>query len=204
MELDASKLSPPEIYRLMISAVVPRPIAWISTQSPDGKSNLAPFSFFNAVSSDPPCLMFAVTRKPDGSAKDTERNLELTGECVVNIASESFLDAMNQTSAPYDYGVSEFEKAGVATAPSRVVRAPRVRDAVVSMECKLYKTLQIGEPQVGGSLLVVVRIVHLHVVDGALKDGMVDFGKLNPLSRLGGQDYGVKIQALEKKRPTRA
>ena len=196
MEIDFSKASVGQAYNLMISAIVPRPIAWVSTQSPEGKFNLAPFSYFNAVSSDPATLLFCITRQPDGSKKDTEVNIELTREFVVNIASESLVQAVNTTCAPYPYGVSEFEKAGVTPVASTLVKPPRVREALISMECKLYDSLQVGAEKNGGSIIIVGQILKMHIADEIYDGRGIDFTKLKPLSRLGGQDFGIGTKAL--------
>lgn len=200
--IELSKLSVNEIYKLMISAIVPRPIAWVSTVDGKGKTNLAPFSYFNAVSSTPPSLLFCVTRKPDGSKKDTELNILETREFVVNSSNEWNLEMINESSAPYPHGVSEFEKVGATSAASSLIKAPRVKEAAVSMECKLLDTLQIGSGSVGSSIIIVGQIVAMHVRDDLLVNGEIDFEKYKPLSRLGGLLYGVETQAIEKPRGT--
>lgn len=193
--IDLSKLSTGEIYKLMISAIVPRPIAWVSTVSGDGKLNLAPFSYFNAVSSEPPTLLFCVTRKPDGSMKDTESNILETKEFVVNSSNEWNLDAINQSGAPYPHGVSEFEKVGVTPMPSTLVSAPRVKEAAVSMECRFHDSLQIGKGEVGSSLIIVGEIIAVHVRDDLLKDGEIDLKNTSP-SRVSVDNCTASLHAL--------
>lgn len=198
--IDLSTLKTVDIYKLMISAIVPRPIAWVSTIDQHGKTNLAPFSYFNAVSSDPAALLFCIARKPDGTQKDTELNILETKEFVVNSANEWNLDLVNDSSAPYAHGVSEFEKVGATPEKSTLVRAPRVKEAAVSMECKLLDSLLIGKGTKGSSLIVVGQILAMHVRDDLLREGEIDFTKYQPLSRLGGLLYGRDTQAIEKPR----
>ncbi|MCM0606613.1 MAG: flavin reductase family protein [Xanthomonadaceae bacterium] len=198
--IEISKLNITEIYRLMISAIVPRPIAWVSTIDGTGQTNLAPFSYFNAVSSTPPSLLFCVTRKPDGSKKDTELNILETREFVVNSSNEWNLEMVNESSAPYPHGVSEFAKVGATPAASSLVKPPRVLQAGVSMECKLLDTLQVGQGNLGSSLIIVGQIVAMHVRDDLLINGEIDFEKYKPLSRLGGQLYGMNTASIEKPR----
>src|SRR5271170_4287970 len=139
MLLDFSALATRDAYRWMVGTILPRPIAWVSTVAPDGRTNLAPFSFFQGVTANPPTLMFVPVNGRDGTKKDTVRNIELVPEFVVNLVPRSLAEAMNQTAALLPYGESEFEAYGIAAAPSSRVRPPRVADAPVAFECSLQQ-----------------------------------------------------------------
>lgn len=201
LELDLSKLDTTSVYKLVIGSVVPRPIAFVSTLSAEGHGNLAPFSYFNAVSSDPPCLMVSITRKNSGEKKDTLRNIEATGEFVVNIVSEWMVAPMNHCSAEYPYGVNEMEKVGLTPVPSVLIKPPRVAESAIQMECKLEKIVEIGEAKVGASSLVIGRIALMHVHEGAYDQGRIRPGFLKPISRLGGLSYGRTTDIFELPRP---
>lgn len=190
MFLDYEKLSPREGYAWMTQAITPRPIAWVSTISPDGVPNLAPFSFFQAVCSQPPTLMFVPTNTRDGSKKDTLRNIEAVPEFVVNLVNYDLAAPMNATAATLPYGVSEFAHAGVATAPSTKVRPPRVAASPVAFECTLDRIVTIGSG-VGAGNVIFGRIVALHAADTVLAaDGKsLDPHKLDLISRLSGDHY---------------
>lgn len=198
---DPDIVGAPTVYSLMIGGIVPRPIAWISTRSAKGELNLAPFSFFMGVSSRPPCLAFSVTRKRDGDKKDTLLNIEATSDFVVNSAQEEMADSVNQTSAEYPYGVSEFEKIGLTPLASIRVSPPRVAESAVQMECRLEKLVEIGDGGLGSSVIVVGRIVQIHVDTRVLREGTIDIHALKPLSRLGGIEWGCTDRVFEQKRP---
>ncbi len=163
IELDPARLDVTFVYKLMIGAIVPRPIAFVSTLSREGKGNLAPFSYFNGVSADPPCVMIAIERKPDGSEKDTWRNIRDTGEFVVNSVNEWIAEATNYCSAAYPFGVDEAEKAGLKKLASVKVRPPRIAESAIQMECELYGSMEVGPGSPGSATIVVGRIVCFHV-----------------------------------------
>src|SRR5450432_2423139 len=135
MLLDFTTLAPRDAYAVMIAAITPRPIAWVSTISADGRTNLAPFSFFQGITANPPTLMFVPVNTRDGAKKDTLRNIEQVPEFVVNLVPYGLAERMNATAALLPYGESEFEKFGIAAAPGERIRAPRVAAAPVSFEC---------------------------------------------------------------------
>src|SRR3984885_4550723 len=205
-------VSPPdlpysEFYNLLISSVVPRPIAWVSTVNAAGQPNLAPFSFFNAVCADPPLLAFAPglrrPRQPDavhGEAKDTLRNIRETREFVVNIVTYELREAMNLTSGEYDASVNEFELAKLTPQPSKIVRPPRVAESPVSFECKLHQILDFSTVPTSGSL-VIGEIVSIHMNDAHLKDGRLDRNSLDLIGRMGGLQYTRTTQRCEMVRP---
>ena len=139
---------------VLTGVVVPRPIAFVSTVSTDGISNLAPYSFFNAVSYDPPTIVFSSSRTVDRKSKDTLRNVEETGEFVVNVVVDDIAEAMNKTAAEFPEDVDEFEIAGLTAIPSEIVKAPRVAESPVNMECRLNQVVPIGDPVHGHGLVI--------------------------------------------------
>jgi flavin reductase (DIM6/NTAB) family NADH-FMN oxidoreductase RutF len=201
MQLDLTTLKPREAYQWMTSTILPRPIAWVSTISGEGKVNLAPFSFFQGVTSSPPSLLFVPVNLRDGSSKDTVRNLAAVPEFVVSLVSHGLAEKMNATSASLPYGESEFEAFGVAAAPSERVRPPRVADAPVSFECRLHQIVPIGEGPLAAN--VVFGLIQLmHVRDDVLgADGLADPGKLDLVARLGGELYSTTRDRFALKRP---
>lgn len=167
--------------------VVPRPIGWITTVGPDGVVNLAPYSFFNAVSDVPPMVMFASSGR-----KDSLRNIEATGEFTCSIAGFDLVDAMNLSSATVAAEVSEYALAGLSTAPSLVVTPPRVAASPAALECRLWNTVELpgldGKP---GTSVVFGHVVAIFVDERVVKDGLVDTAAMRPLARMGYMDYAV-------------
>jgi flavin reductase (DIM6/NTAB) family NADH-FMN oxidoreductase RutF len=197
IELEVATLQADEIPHLMTALIVPRPIAWVSTVSRAGVANLAPHSYFNGVSSHPPILMFVSTVPPSG-IKDTLRNVEETGDFVVNLVSADQLDPMNTTSADVGPEVDEFELAGLTKAPSRLVRSPRLREARASLECRMIKREPMGD-----AVCVFGEVVHFHIDEAIWRDGRVDPALLQPLGRLGGSLYATLGDIRRKTRPGR-
>ncbi len=189
IEFDLSAMPILERYRLIIGSVVPRPIAFVSTMNKQGQVNLAPFSFFMGVSSNPPCLAFSVSRKPSGEKKDTLRNIEETGDFVINTASEWLIEPLVHTAADFPYGVDEMAKVGLTPIASKMVKPPRVREAAVQFECALHHLLQIGDGTAGSAELIVGKILYLHVQKTAYQNGRILLSETKPVSRLGGTSY---------------
>jgi len=158
MELDLEGHLADRAYPILASLVVPRPIALVTTLSPDGKVNAAPFSFFNVLGADPPILAVAPGDRDDGTPKDTARNIRLTHEFVVNLVDEAIAEAMNRCAASLPYGEDELQHAGLQSSQSSVVKAPRITEAPVSLECKEWGTLQIGDNRV---VIGLVKRIHL-------------------------------------------
>jgi flavin reductase (DIM6/NTAB) family NADH-FMN oxidoreductase RutF len=207
MIVSPSDLPHSELYGLLLNSVGPRPIAWVSTMSASGALNLAPFSFFNAVSVDPPLLAFAPGYRPSkqmqsghGDAKDTLRNVRETKEFVVNIVTYELAEAMNLTSGEYDASVNEFEVAKVTPQPSKIVRPPRVAESPVSFECKLHQILDFA-PRPTSSSLVIGQVVAIHMDDAHMKDGKLDRNSLDLIGRMGGIQYTRTTQRFEMVRP---
>lgn len=201
MQYDTAGMKTRDIYRIMVNLIAPRPIAWVSTQSDTGQSNLAPFSFFNGVGSNPPCLMFAPANRADGSKKDTLRNIESNGEFVVNLVSYSQAKAMNQTAAEYASDISEFEKCHIAAEQSSHVKPLRVADSVASFECDLIQAIELGSGP-GGANLVVGRIIAIHVKDEVIDaEGHLQSEQFDLIGRLGGTEYTRVADRFSLERP---
>ncbi len=201
-EIDPSQLPEREVYKLMSGAIVPRPIAWVSTISDDGQPNLAPFSFFNAVCEDPPTLLFTASiRKADGQGKDTYHNIRANGEFVVNFVTEALAAAMNITAVEAPAHVNEFERAGLTAAPSQRVRPPYVAESPIQFECKLREILTIGEG-VGGGYIILGTIVHMRFADAVYRpNNYVDIDAYQPVGRLAGADYARVTERFSLERP---
>lgn len=201
MEINPENLNTRDFYTWMVHTVVPRPIAWVSTMSSTGGSNLAPFSFFNAVCARPPILMFCPANDRHGRPKDTLRNIEANGEFVVNIVPWTLAAAMNSTAAPLPPEESEFVRFGVEPAPSVRVKPPRVAASPVSYECALDRIVRFGEGPAAGNA-VFGRILLLHVKEEVLgADGWPDAARLDPCGRLGGEGYARLGERLRLTRP---
>ncbi len=201
MTLDPGQLEPRNVYRLMTGVIVPRPIAFVSTVSATGVRNLAPFSFFTAISANPPVICFApMIRGRDASTKDTLRNVEATGEFVVNVVTEQIAARMNATSADFPSDVDEFTESGLTPVPSGLVRPPRVKESPVNMECRLLQVVRISEKPLGGSL-VIGEIVRFHVADELISAYIVDPEALCAIGRMGGATYTRTHQRFEMERP---
>jgi flavin reductase (DIM6/NTAB) family NADH-FMN oxidoreductase RutF len=202
ISLTPQDLQPRDAYRLLISVVIPRPIGWASTVSADGALNLAPFSFFNGVGDNPPTVMISVGQRRTEAGrvpKDTLRNVHATGEFVINLVDEALAQAMNTTSGDWEYGVSEFEKAGLHTAPSEDVRPSRVAEAKVALECKVTQIVPVQDTTY---TMVLGRVVRYHLQDGLLRpNGTVDATLLKPVGRLSGDEYATLGRVFEMQRP---
>ncbi len=178
-------------YKLMTAVVVPRPIAWVTTLSAEGVVNLAPHSFYTVACATPPIVQFTSV-----GAKDTLRNAVATGEFVVNLAYGPLIEAVNNTSAAFDYDESEPAQRGNTMEPSTSVKPPRVKDSPASLECTLHSTLELGD-----STVVFGRVQVISVADEVLVDGHPEFLRLDPLSRLGKNEWGVHTQVTSLVRP---
>jgi len=195
---DLETLRPPESYKLFLTAVVPRPIGWISTVSRDGVRNAAPFSWFNAICADPFMVMISIGRRK-GAMKDTAVNIRDTEEFVVNVATARTAEAMVRTSADYPFGVSEFEAVGLTPIPSEVVRPDRIAESPVHLECRLERMFELGTQPID---VVFGRCLRLHVAEEVLAaDGRIDALKLRPIARLGRDEYSVVDEVIRYPRP---
>jgi flavin reductase (DIM6/NTAB) family NADH-FMN oxidoreductase RutF len=198
--LDPAAIPHADAYKLAVGSVLPRPIAFVSTRR-DGVDNLAPFSFFTVVCANPLTLCFSTMRKgPHGVKKDTLVNIEATGEFVINVVDEAFVEAMNQTSAEVGPEVSEFELAGLTRAPSEVVAPFRVAESPVSFECKRYQIVEVSD-QPGGGSLILGTVVRVHVRDDLYQDGRILLERWKPVARLAGAGYARVTDTFELARP---
>lgn len=190
MDINPDDLPHTEVSKLMIGSIVPRAIAWVSTLSDAGQPNLAPFSFFTAVCSKPPTVVFCPgVRGVDGGQKDTLYNIRVTGEYVINVVTEALAAQMNITATEVPADVNEFERAGLTAAPSVVVKPPRVGESPIHFECKLREIVVISDEPGGGSL-VIGEVVHMHLDDAVYREGnRVDIAALQPVGRLAGASY---------------
>jgi len=183
--LDATTLDTATAYRLLVGAVVPRPVAWITTRSRDGLVNAAPFSSYNYVAHSPPMVAVNIGSR-DGALKDTARNIVETGEFVVNVATLDTMDLMHGTSADYPAQVSEADALGIALMPSERVAAPRVAVSPVQMECRLERAVPLGR---GLNTLYIGEVLLFHLASTVFDGKYVDSVKLRPIARLGGPLY---------------
>jgi flavin reductase (DIM6/NTAB) family NADH-FMN oxidoreductase RutF len=178
--------------------VAPRPIGWITSVSQKGEINLAPYSFFNAISEAPPMVMFA-----SGGRKDTVAFIEETGEFVCNFASFALREAMSKTGTEFPRGVDEMVEAGLASAPSRLVRPPRVAASPCALECKRLQIIEVRdlEGKSAGRFVVLGQVVGIHIDDRYIKDGRLDTAAMQPLARCGYSDYAVVDEVFAMTRP---
>jgi len=195
MIFDPSTTPPGNLYRFMIGVVVPRPIAFVSTQSEPGRFNVAPFSYFNAITNRPPLVGISMNAR-GGGPKDTLRNIRATGDFVINLVHEELLEKMVYTSGDWPADVDEFELTGLTAVESDLVEAPRVGEAKVSLECRLFREISLGD-----ATFVVGEMLLGHVDDDILVDGKVDVERLKPVGRLGGDGYCVVREAVHLARP---
>ena len=198
MILDPKEIPFQETHKLMIGSIIPRPIAFVSTQSNNGKNNVAPFSYFNGVCSKPPTIMFSPARRGwDGEEKDTLINIRDTEEFVVNIVSESFAEKMVMCATDFDSDVDEFEISGLTPTNSQKIKPPRVGEAKISFECKLNQIVEIGDGTAGSGFVVIGTIVLFHIDDGIYDNGRILTDKLEPLGRLAGNWYTRSTDTLK-------
>jgi len=185
------------------SCIVPRPIGWVSSLDGDGVVNLAPFSFFNGVASEPPMVIIGTNGRRRPGVKDTLANCEETREFVVNIATWELREAMNRTSAPVARDVDEMALAGLEPEPSVLVKPPRVKASPVHLECRYLQTVNLPStnPEVHNAI-VVGQVLGIHIAEEILTDGMVDMTKFHPIARLGYMDYAAVGKVFTMHRPT--
>ena len=195
MLLDPQRLPPGAMYRFMIGVIVPRPIAFVSTVGADGHFNVAPFSFFNAITSRPPLVGISISPRA-GAPKDTLHNLRMAGDFVVNVVDGPLLARAVRASGDWAAGVSEFELTGLTPLPSERVRSPRVGESPVSLECRLEREIALGD-----ATFVVGEILCAHVDERVLAEGRVDIARLAPAGRLGGDGYSIVREIIHMARP---
>lgn len=187
------------------SCIIPRPIGWTTTVDAEGRVNLAPFSFFNGMASEPPMVVLGINGRHGGggACKDTLANCRATGEFVINMATEALKDAMNTTAGPHPTGTDEMALAGLTPEPSVLVRPPRVAESPVHLECRVHEIVPLpSDDPDSANTLVIGRVVGVHVRDDALTpDGRVDVECIRPIARLGYQDYATVERVWQLTRP---
>jgi flavin reductase (DIM6/NTAB) family NADH-FMN oxidoreductase RutF len=194
MLFDFKDIPPKERYKLLVSTVTPRPIAWVVTQDSQGQLNAGAFSFFNAFSGDPPVVGIGMASYKPGRPKDSRVNIRETGEFVVNLVSEANAEQMNITSIEFDYGVNELEQAGLTTLPSVRVKPPRIAESPVAMECELMQIVDLGETG-----LVLGRVVAMHIHDEFVLDAAkyyIDTPNLKMIGRMHGRGWYARTSDL--------
>jgi flavin reductase (DIM6/NTAB) family NADH-FMN oxidoreductase RutF len=188
--IDPKELETAAFHGLLLSAVAPRPIAFASTMDADGRPNLAPFSFFNVFSSNPPIAIFSPARRVRGNTtKHTLDNVEVVKEVVINVVNYDLVQQMNLASTEYPEGVNEFEKAGLTPVPSDLVRPFRVKESPVQFECRVREVIKLGG-EGGAGNLIVAEILRMHISEDVLtKEGNIDPHRLDLVARMGGDWY---------------
>ncbi|MDY0006079.1 MAG: flavin reductase family protein [Spongiibacteraceae bacterium] len=203
MLIDFSALSPSRIYFTMIQTLLPRPIAWVLSDSGAGRFNLAPFSYFNGVSSDPPLIMLSIGHKPDGDIKDTRRNIIERSHFVVHIPHRELAEAVTESSRVLAFGESELQRLALATVAFGDFPLPRLADCRIAYACECHQVIEVGDaPQ--ALVLGLVKAVYIDDRIATLSDSgrlQVDPLALDPLARLGGDDYGLLGGTVTIKRP---
>ncbi|ERH50729.1 flavin reductase family protein [Pseudomonas chengduensis] len=201
MQLDFSDLSPLEAYRWLASTVTPRPIAWVSTRSAEGVANLAPFSFFQVISDNPPTLLINVNTRDDGSLKDSLRNAQASGELAIQLVSFVQAEAMNASAAILPHEVSEFTHCAIASQPCERIDVPRVVGAPVTFECRVTQ-IQPYPAQQPNCHLIFAEVLLAHIDDAVLNEqGRIDPLKLDLVGRLGGSAYCRTRDLFQMQRP---
>ena len=201
MQIEVSKIPVTEAYQWMVSLVAPRPIAWVTTLSPTGVVNLAPFSFFNVFGANPPVVAFSPTLKRDSTKKDTLINIEHRGEFVIHASTERDIQAINASSASLAPEVSEVEHVAKQTVPSTLIKVPRLVDSPFALECKLRQIIPIGDGPMSGNL-ILGDVLMLHIDPSVLgPDGQVDPNLLRSVARLGGDHWCRSTDLFQMERP---
>jgi flavin reductase (DIM6/NTAB) family NADH-FMN oxidoreductase RutF len=201
---DPAEMSVPDAHRLLLHCVAPRPIALTSTLSPSGQPNLAPFSYFMAGGANPPSVVISPLTTRASEPKDTLRNIQATGEYVINVVTHEIRERVNQASAEYPYGVSEWEEAGLTPAPAARVRPARVLESPLAIECRLFQVVSHGRGPLAANY-VIGEVVYFHVARRLLADGTLDARRVDYVSRMGADWYARALPEamFELPRPPR-
>lgn len=202
MDIIPDQIPHREVYKLMIGSIVPRPIAWVSTVNAAGQPNLAPFSFFTAICSKPPTVVFCPgVRDADRGQKDTLNNIRATGEFIINFVHEALGEPMNITATELPPEVNEFERAGLTAQPGKVVHVPRVAESLIHYECRLNQIITVSDEPGGGSL-VMGTVVHMHFDDAVYQEGNhIDLSAFQAIGRLSGAGYCRVQDRFDLRRP---
>ena len=200
MIIDPLASEPKDVYKLLIGSIVPRPIAFVSSQSQDRINNLAPYSFFTGISANPPVIGFSPMKVKSDRDRDTKNNIKNTSEFVINIVSHGFSEEMNVTSADVSPDVDEFELANLTPIESDLVAPPRLKEAKISMECRLLQIVEISQKLLGGAF-VIGEVVRFHVCNDIISNYKIDPDKLKPIGRMGGLEYTRTKDRFTLERP---
>lgn len=200
MIFDTASLSPTEVYRLLVGGITPRPIAWISTLSTEGVANIAPYSFFNVASCNPPILWYSQVNPQSGQDKDTLRNLIATKQCVIHIANTELLEKMNLSCALLPPEQSEFEFAEIESCESHSVQPLSVKDAPIRYECQLREVLQLSSLASGGTV-ALLDVKSIYVADHLWDGTMIDQQNLHSVGKMGGDFYSLTNELRKLSRP---
>ena len=200
MQFDIQNTDSSILYKLLTGTIIPRPIGWISTIDENGINNLAPFSYFNMVSSDPPCLMFS-TRRDDNKNKDTLNNVLQNNQFVVNLVTIDLVEQMNTTSAAVPATVDEFELANITPIDSVFVKPKRVKESLVHFECEKIHHYFMDNETGGGACIIIGKIITMHIDDSILMENhKIDLEKYKPVARLAGSNYSKLGELFQIKR----
>ncbi|HRX28821.1 MAG TPA: flavin reductase family protein [Saprospiraceae bacterium] len=187
--IDPKEIATKDLHQFIIGGIAPRPIAFVSTVDEYGRENLAPYSFFNAFSSNPPILVFSSNRKvSDNTTKDTLHNIEMTKEAVINVVNYPIVRQMALASVEFPRGISEFEKTGLSTEPSTVVKPPRVKESPMNFECRVKEIITLGDKG-GAGHLIICEVVGIHIDSNVLTNGRIDPQKIDLMGRMGRMYY---------------
>jgi flavin reductase (DIM6/NTAB) family NADH-FMN oxidoreductase RutF len=199
--IDPNELSEKENYKFLTGSIIPRPIAFVSTLSNEGVLNAAPFSYFNALTANPPLIAISIGRK-DGIQKDTSRNVQQIGEFVVHIPDETYIEAVNETAANLPPDESEVDLAKLSTVESVKVKVPGIAEARIRMECVVEKMIPLGgTPEKPATDLLIGRVVHYHIAEELYENGRIHADKLRPVGRLAGTNYSKLGEIFSLDRP---
>ncbi|MBS2035306.1 flavin reductase family protein [bacterium] len=188
-------MSAKDTYKLVVSTIVPRPIAWVTTQNSQGQLNAAPYSFFNAMSGQPPILVLGIGNRENGEPKDTLKNIQETGQFVINLVNQELASAMNVTATPFPYGINELEQAGLTTSPAQLVKPPKITESPVAFECELLQTVRVCE----ANTIVIGRALAMHIQDRYLLDAAkhyVNTPELKLIGRMHGAGWYTNTSEL--------
>lgn len=200
MQYNTKETDSSALYKLLTGTIIPRPIGWISTVDNHGNNNLAPFSYFNMVSSDPPCVMFS-TRRDNNTNKDTLNNVLQNGEFVVNLVTQNVVEQMNSTSQAVAPTVDEFELAGVTPIDSVSIQPKRVKESLVNFECEMIHHYFIDNDSNGSACVVIGKIRTMHIDDSILlENNKINLETYKPVARLAGSNYGMLGEIFSIKR----
>jgi flavin reductase (DIM6/NTAB) family NADH-FMN oxidoreductase RutF len=201
MNIDLSTLSSNSIYHTMIQSIVPRPVAWVLSDNGNESLNLAPFSYFSAVSSNPPLIMLSIGKKPNGSVKDTLTNIEQREQFVVHIAHREMVHLVNESALGLEFGESELDMLGLTTEPFENFRLPRLKDCRIAMACERYRVENITENQA----MVLAEVKFIYIADDVVSESngkvKIHADKIDPISRLGGEEYATLGNIITIPRP---